>query len=118
VLQTVTALDLAAGNGVGDEGVAQLARCPYLGNLASLDLAVGRLGPKGVKALADGASATNLVRLNLRDNAIRKAGVDLLADPQRWPRLLRLDLQRAVQTNKLKATLTARFGSGVRFYFH
>jgi uncharacterized protein (TIGR02996 family) len=117
LLRSVTALDLAAGNGVGDEGAALLAQSPYLENLVDLDLAVGRLGPKGVKALAGARWASNLVRLNLRDNAIRKTGVELLADPKRFPRLLRVDLQRAVRTADLKAVLVARFGSGVRFMF-
>jgi uncharacterized protein (TIGR02996 family) len=117
LLRSVTSLDLACGNGIGDEGIALLAQSPHLGNLVELDLAYARLGPKGVKALAAAPWARNLVRLNLRDNAIRKAGVELLASPERFPRLLRLDLQRAVATNKLKAVLADRFGSGVRFTF-
>jgi hypothetical protein len=48
---------------------------------------------------------------------VRGSWVERLADPRRWPRLLRLDLQRAVRTSDLNATLTARFGSGVRFWF-
>jgi uncharacterized protein (TIGR02996 family) len=117
VLRSVTTLDLGCGNGVGDDGVALLAQSPYLRNLAELNLPVGELGPKGIQAIADAPWAANLVRMDLRDNAIRKAGVELLADPKRFPRLLRLDLQRAVRTSKLKAVLTARFGSGVRFTF-
>jgi hypothetical protein len=117
VLQSVTALDLGCGNGVGDDGATQLAQSPHLGNLAKLKLPVGRLGPKGMKAIAGAPWAANLVQLDLRDNAIRKAGVEWLADRKRFPRLLWLELQRAVRTNDLKAVLTARFGSGVRFWF-
>jgi uncharacterized protein (TIGR02996 family) len=117
LLRSVTALDLAAGTGIEDEGAALLARSPHLGNLAELDLAYARLGPKGVQAIAGAPWAANLVRLNLRDNPIGRTGVDLLTDPARFPRLLRLDLQHAVRSQPQKARLTARFGSGVRFVF-
>jgi hypothetical protein len=58
--------------------MAELAACPHLGRLHTLDLRGNRIGDAGVIALAASPHLANLRHLNLSTNNLSRAGLDAL----------------------------------------
>jgi uncharacterized protein (TIGR02996 family) len=70
----------------------QLAACPYLANLTSLDLLYNHIGPEGVETLAASPHLANLTTLNLQDNDIGDRGMQALANTTHIKNLTTLKL--------------------------
>ena len=66
------------GYGLGDQGAAFLACCPYLGRLEHLNLSANAIGPEGLAFLAGSSMLPNLRRLDLSRNPL---GDDGWGDP-------------------------------------
>jgi uncharacterized protein (TIGR02996 family) len=85
--------ELSLMNGkIGPEGMAALARAPWLGGLTSLDLEGSAVGPEGAKTLAGSTALSNLRSLNLDRNGIGRDGARALADATVLSRLRHLSL--------------------------
>ncbi len=72
--------------------LAELAACPHLAAVASLDLAGNRIGAAGLAILLASPFLTNVVRLDLRANDLGDAGAMLLANATSLPALKALIL--------------------------
>jgi len=73
-MREVTWLDLD-DNRLGDEGVNDLAACPFLAQVQYLNLNANGVSDEGVKALARSPVLTQLKRLHLKNNPIAGEGV-------------------------------------------
>ena len=89
-LASLRSIDLEQ-NGLGDRDVADLARSPHLGGLASLLLWNNRVGDAGLVALA-AADLPALTRLDLSNNLVGDIGAVALAGSPMLGRLRVLDL--------------------------
>jgi Leucine Rich repeat len=87
-LAAVTSLDLA-GNRFGAAGLAVLLGSPFLASVIRLDLRANDLGDAGAILLASATSLPSMRALNLRDNGIGPVGERAL---RTIPRLAELDL--------------------------
>jgi uncharacterized protein (TIGR02996 family) len=81
---------------LGPEGMAALARAPWLGGLTSLDLEGCVVEPEGAKALAGSTALSNLRSLNLDRNGIGPDGARALADSTVLSRLRHLSLSSSM----------------------
>lgn len=83
-------LDLC-GNGLGDEGFAQLLESPYLGHLEELMVGDNELGDDAIAALCARADALPaLTNLRFENNPITDAGMRRLCESPLAPRLDRV----------------------------
>jgi uncharacterized protein (TIGR02996 family) len=80
------------GNGIGDEGAAQVAAAPALGRLPALALHTNRIGPAGVRAIVHSPWLTRLTTLALGFNPLGDDGVVALAESPSLVGLLELNL--------------------------
>jgi Leucine Rich repeat len=72
--------------------LAELANCPHLAAVESLDLAGNRIGPVGLSILLGSPYLSNATRLDLRANDLGDAGAFLLASTTNLPSLRSLIL--------------------------
>ena len=69
-------------NGLGDEGVKDLAECEYLINVQYLNLNKNAVGDEGIRFLAQSKYLPKLKRLHLKNNPIKGEGIMALFDSQ------------------------------------
>lgn len=70
--------------------LAELAACPHLAAVTSLDLAGNRIGAEGLAILLASPHLVNVTRLDLRANDLGDAGAVLLASATSLPAMRRL----------------------------
>ncbi len=108
---------------LGDDGLAELARSPYLDrvespilqNVVSLDLRATRTSTAGATALARSSHLRNLLHLNLTGNYIGGKGALALAGSPYLPNRLLLNiLSGTTLTDAGRQALRQRWGDGVR----
>ena len=91
-LEGLAVLDLC-GNGLGDEGFAELLASPYLGRLEELAVGNNDLGDDAIAALCARATAfPALTRLRIENNPITDAGLRRLCDSPLATRLRRVGI--------------------------
>ncbi len=105
-LQWVTSLDLA-GNRIDAHGVAALGRSPYLRRLRMLNLGYNQLGTVGARALAKaGENLPSLESLDLRNNQIGSEGVEAIVVSPGLRQVVHLWLdQNAFELDGVKALI-------------
>jgi len=80
-MKEISWLDLD-DNGLGDEGVSDLAECRFLVNVQYLNLNKNGITDEGVKRLAESRFLPKLKRLHLKSNPIMGEGVVALFNSQ------------------------------------
>lgn len=75
-LRRLTTLDLTANAAVRDPEVILLAASPHLGNLTTLDLSSASIDQEGVESLANAEGLRGLCRLRFAGSGIRRAGLE------------------------------------------
>jgi uncharacterized protein (TIGR02996 family) len=79
--------------GIGNEGIAALAKSPASADLRHLDLPNNAISNVGVLAIVNSPHLTRLEHLNLLGNRISDHGVQALADTTTMPNLAYLNLE-------------------------
>jgi uncharacterized protein (TIGR02996 family) len=90
-LAQIVSLDLSDQD-LTSAGVGQLARSPYLTRLRRLDLSFNEITAAGAKALARSPHLAGLEALLLQVNRVEDEGVDALAESTTLANLVELDL--------------------------
>lgn len=95
--------------------VADLARCPHLGQVPELDLSLGELGNGGVNVLARSPHLAGVRSLDLGRNELDDAGVRVLARSPALANLrcLTLNDNGAVSADGVKAVADSPFLAGL-----
>lgn len=87
-------LDVERGelDGIGDHGLAALARGPYLGRLKKLNLRDAGATIRGIRLLAASPHLSSLEHLDLSNNDVRTAGLAALVESPHLSRVTALGL--------------------------
>ena len=96
-----------AAGGLRNDGMLELLKAKWVGQLRALDLSDNAIGDAGLKALVAHPVAKTLRVLKLGDNAFGKGGLSALAAPGAFPALTTLDLGSSHKRKASQADVAA-----------
>jgi uncharacterized protein (TIGR02996 family) len=90
---------------LGDRGLSELCKSPYVHNLQELNVNESQLGPDACRAIAASPSLGRLVELNLYDNPIYDIGAQMILRATNLPALTRVNLRNCGLTDSAAVAL-------------